>query len=286
MAITEPGLYDLPAAEYHADPVPEGSLSQSRAKVLLDEGGPAKFKAAESEPRVEKREFDLGTTVHALVLGKGEERIVVIDAPDRRKQATKDAIEAAYAEGKTPVLTKEMDRARRVAASLPAWVRDLFTGGQPEVSMFWQHASGLWLRGQMDYYHPAERIVDLKTMRDTSERGFRRAVWDHRYYMQAAWYRRGVEHLTGELLPYLIVGVETEPPYLVRVKRISEDYLAVGEAHMDEAISTYLHCTETGQWPGHPEGIETLTPPPWAADDLAEDTIAALEQLIEGDTAA
>ena len=282
MSVEAPGLYDLEAAEYHADPIAEGSLSQSRAKVLLEEGGPAKFKAAQDGPRVEKKEFDEGTAVHALLLGKGQERLELVDADDYRTKAAQDARDAAYAAGKTPLLPKQLAAVRRIVDQVNPAIREMFTEGDAEVSMFWQHASGLWLRGQADYYIPGVAILDLKTMRDTSNRAFSRAVWDHRYYMQAAWYRRGVEALTGERLPYIIVGVEKTAPYLARAKVLTEDYLAVGEAHMDQAIATYLHCTETGHWPGHPTDVEPLAPPPWADTYLADATITALEALLEG----
>ncbi|UFU03462.1 PD-(D/E)XK nuclease-like domain-containing protein [Ruania suaedae] len=280
--ITKPGLYDLEAADYHSDPVPEGSLSQSRAKVLLDEGGPAIFHHKENSPRVEKKEFDEGTVIHALILGKGMERIEVLDFPNYTTKAAREARDAAYAKGLTPLLTKDMARAQKVADSIPDHIRQLFTGGEAEVSMFWRHTSGLWLRGQMDYYVAGGRIVDLKTMNDTSNRGLSRAVWNLRYYMQAAWYRRGVEAITGERLPYLIVGIEKTAPYLTRAVELTDDYLAVGEAHMDDAIATYLTCVETGHWPGHPDRTQRLGPPPWVRDDIAADTITALEELIEG----
>ncbi|WP_242401117.1 hypothetical protein [Acetobacter okinawensis] len=35
--ITTPGIYDLPEAQYHADPCPTPSLSNSVARILLDE---------------------------------------------------------------------------------------------------------------------------------------------------------------------------------------------------------------------------------------------------------
>ena len=277
--ITEPGLYDMPAAAYFGDALPSG-LSQSSAKVLLEDGGPAKFKAAQELPRVEKSAWDLGTTAHALILGKGIERVEIHDFPNWMTKAAKEAKVATYAEGKTPMLTKDYELAEAMAEAIPASFAALFTGGQAEVSMLWQHESGLWLRGQMDYYSDA--IVDLKTMADASKYGFEKSVHQFKYYMQAAWYRRGVEALTGERLPYLIAGVETKAPHLTRVMEVSEDYLAVGEAAMDRAIAIYLNCTESGEWPGYTTEIEALDPPHWLAVDNADDTIAALEELIGG----
>lgn len=275
--ITEPGLYDMPAAAYFGDALPAG-LSQSSAKVLLEDGGPARFKAAQELPREEKKAWDLGTTAHALILGEGAERIKVLEFDNFRTKAAQEARDKAYAEGLTPMLTKDYEQADAIAKAVPAAIRDLFTGGQAEVSMLWQHPSGLWLRGQMDYYGHA--IVDLKTMNDASKWGFERAVHKFRYYFQAAWYRRLVKELTGETLPYLIVGVETAAPHLTRVMELTDDYLAIGERDMDRAIATYLHAVETGVWPGYTDAIEPLDPPHWLATDDASDTIAALEEII------
>jgi len=275
--VTEPGLYDMPADAYFGDALPPG-LSQSSAKVLLDDGGAAKFRAAQDLPRVEKAAWDMGTTAHALILGKGLERIEVLGFSDYSTKAAQMARDYTYAEGRTPILAKDFEVAEAMAAAVPASVLALFTGGQPEVSMLWQH-QGLWLRGQMDYYAP-NAIVDLKTMEDASRWGFERAVHKLRYYVQAAWYRRGVEALTGERLPYLIVGVEKKAPYLTRVMEVSEEYLAIGEAAMDRAIALYAECAKSGVWPGYAAQIETLDPPRWLVADQAADTIAALEEML------
>lgn len=275
--ITSAGLYDLPAAAYFGDALPT-NLGQSEAKVLLEDGGPAKFAASAMFPRVEKKVWDEGTTAHALILGKGIERVKVLDFPNYMTKDAKAARDLAYFDGLTPMIEKDYAKAVELADAAKAQVGDYFTGGTPEVSMLWQHSSGLWLRGQMDYYSTA--IIDLKTMDDASAWGFQRAVNKYRYYFQAAWYRRLVKELTGELLPYLIVGVEKKAPYLTRVMELTEDYLGIGEAEMDTAINTYLTCTETGVWPGYTTDVELLNPPSWLAKDTAADTIAQLEELI------
>mgnify|MGYP003494415919 CR=1 FL=1 len=84
--ITTPGLYDLTPEQYHRDPVPGGSLSQSRAKTLLREAGPARFRHYEAIPET-KPEWDMGTVAHAIVLCKGSERLRLIDAKDDARKA-------------------------------------------------------------------------------------------------------------------------------------------------------------------------------------------------------
>lgn len=265
--VTESGLYDLPAAIYHGDPVPAGSLSFSRAKKLLEEAGPAKFHHAESVPPETRAEFDLGTAAHALVLGKGAERLVQVDAESWRTKAAQAAREKAYTEGKTPLLPGHMRQAEDMAEALSRNHLAVETlTGKPEVSMFWEHESGLWLRGQMDIMADGW-TADYKTTIDASGAGFTKAAWKYRYHMQAAWYRRLRGWLTGDWLPYRLVAQEKAAPHLVSVWELPDDYLALGVADMDDAIELYLQCSRTGQWPGYPTEVQPLSPPDWAIDD-------------------
>lgn len=278
--ITGPGFYDLPAAVYHSDPYKGGTLSQSETKILLDEGGPAKYRAQQDLPREEKNEWDLGTAAHALILGKGEEQLVVHQYEDYRTKDAREARDAAYEAGKTPLKPQEWEATKALADAVPGHIRQLFTGGVAEQAMFWRHTTGQHLRGQMDYWVPGSYIADLKTINDSSMRSIEADVWRLRYYYQAAFYRRGVHALTGDWLPYFIVFVEKKAPFLSRVVEVTDDYLAVGEAHMDKALAIHAECTATGEWPGHSDTVHQLLPPPWAANAVADATIAALEDLI------
>lgn len=271
IVITEPGLYDLLPADYHADPIPGGSLSQSRAKVLLEEGGPAKFRHAETVGREPKRTWDFGTVVHAVALGKGLERVVVVDAKTWQGKAAQQERDDAYAKGLTPILSGEMRQAEDMAEALTSHTRAMeVLAGQSEVAAFARHHSGLWIRGQLDKYAPGSHIGDYKTAADASSEGFTRAVWRYRYHMQAAWYRSLVQLLTGELLPYRLVAQEKTAPYLVSVWEAADDYLELGRADMEDAIAIYRQCSESGEWPGYPNEIQTLSKPDWAYDDDIE----------------
>src|SRR5262245_50563917 len=74
--IDGPGIYDIPLAEYLADPCPAPSLSASIAHILLSQ---SPRHAWEAHPRLnphyepeEAEAFDLGTAAHAYLLEGAE----------------------------------------------------------------------------------------------------------------------------------------------------------------------------------------------------------------------
>lgn len=261
--MTNPGLHDMSPTQYHG--ITEG-LSVSRAKALLDEGGPAIFRHRETVGQPHSTAFDLGAMAHALVLGKGDERLVLVDADSWRTKAAREERLRIRRLGMTPVLAGEVEEAKRMAEVLDGHklARETLTG-RVEVAAFVER-DGLTLRGQMDVLAD-NWIADYKTAQDASSFGFLRAAWRYRYYLQAAWYRRLVGWLTGEWLPFRLVVQEKVAPYLVSVWDIDPEYIRHGEADMDEALALYRQCMESGQWPGYPNEVQTLTAPDWAIDD-------------------
>src|SRR5262245_29477228 len=102
------GIHAISPAQYHADPCPAPSLSSSIAKMLcLESAAHAQYAHPRLNPAgagddADER-FDIGTAAHALLL-EGTTAIAVIDAKDYRTNAAKDARDAAYAAGLTPLL--------------------------------------------------------------------------------------------------------------------------------------------------------------------------------------
>ena len=75
MRITDPGLYDMPEADYHADPCPEPSLSSTLARLMVNRSPRHAWTASprlnpDHEP-VNKETFDVGRAAHAVLLGRG-----------------------------------------------------------------------------------------------------------------------------------------------------------------------------------------------------------------------
>lgn len=278
-SIVSPGVYDLPDAVYHRDPVPGGSLSSSGARRLLAPSCPALFEYERKHGRPPRREFDLGHAAHLLVLGAGPE-LVVIKAKDYKTKAAREERDAAYGDGKVPVLAAEHEQVQAMAAAIRAHpiASALFhsDGGLPEQSLFWvDEPTGVWRRARPDWL-PSQRggrllIPDYKTTVSAEPRSLARSMANFGYFQQAAWYLDGIRALgLAEDTAFLFVCQEKTPPHLVTVVELDYDALRIGHEMNRKAIEVYAECTRTGHWPGYSDDVELISLPPWAARQLEE----------------
>ncbi|MFG1247305.1 PD-(D/E)XK nuclease-like domain-containing protein [Xanthobacter flavus] len=298
LPLSEPGAYDLTAEQYHADPCPVPSLSNSVAKILLDS---SPRKAWFSHPRLnpnqeadESSRLDLGTAAHAMMLGKGRD-MVVVEADDWRTKAAKAERDAARAEGKTPILEKDHKRACAMIAAARAQLahiegaEDAFltTAGEPEMVLAWKDAAGPWCRTMIDWtqFDPRGPIVyDYKTTQASANpAAIGRTVANLGYEVQAAFIERGFCHLfpgTAGRLTFRFVFQEIDPPYLLSVIELDAAGLSIGRKKVAYAIDVWGRCITTGNWPGYPSKIATVEYPAfaenaWLARELREDDMRA-----------
>jgi hypothetical protein len=283
--ITQPGVYDLPADVYHADPVPPelgGSLSSSGAKLLLPPSCPAIFDWARTHP-THSDAFDFGHAAHAKVLGAGGE-IVAVDADDWRTKAAKEAKAQARAEGKIPVLAADVEVVDAMAAKLlehpvaSALLDPEY--GLPERSLFVQdeESGGVWLRAMLDWFpYPASGrtiLCDYKTTTDVGDpEAFGRTMANFRYHGQAAWYldiARALD-LADDDAAFVFIVQSKQAPYLVSVIEPDAHALRVGREENRAAIELYAECTSTGIWPDYGSGVALASLPPYYATRLPKD---------------
>jgi hypothetical protein len=281
--ITEPGVYDIPEDAYHRDPVKGGSLSYSGAKKLLAEGGPELFAYEREHPPAPSKEMELGTAAHKLVLGVGQELHEVKAENRRGKDANKDADDARAA-GKLPLLTKELETVKAMAARLREHERAsqiLAQPGRPEMSAFWEDpAYGIWWRCRWDHmpepdprYRPV--VGDYKT---TAKDGaapakFSKSVADFRYYLQAHVYTAGYAAMFADRIPappgYALIAQERVAPYRVAVYELHPDALLKGRRDAERAMEIYRDCLEAeadgrpNAWPGYSPEIKVIDLPYW-----------------------
>lgn len=263
LVITKPGVYQMPADAYHADPVDVdgGSLSASGAHALL--ACPARFDYDRTSPRPPSRVFDLGHAAHRVTLGAGAE-LEIVDAADWRTKAAQQKRDEAYAGGRTPVLSHEWAQVRSMHYKLLAHplARRLFTDGEAEQVLVWQdETTGVWCRAMLDYLRPPW-IVDYKTADSASLAALVKSVVNHGYDLQNWWYLDGVRALgLAEEPAFLFVAQEKTPPYLVTVFQLDDEFMARAEARARRAREMFRDCTEAGVWPGYTDDVATLALP-------------------------
>ncbi|ONK09501.1 PD-(D/E)XK nuclease-like domain-containing protein [Streptomyces sp. MP131-18] len=274
-----PGIYDIPAEQYHADPVPGGSLSSTGARTLLK--APAKFahdRDAGPPPQTDAMEF--GTAAHAIVLGDGP-NIVCVDYDSWRSKPAQAERAEIRAAGAVPLLPAEYDRAHAMAAAVRRHPRaaELLAVGEAEQTFIWRdEATGVWCRSRVDWLPPLGpdglTIADYKTCSDASDEAIQQAVYRWAYHQQADWYQAGALEVLRVEAKFEFIFQEKDAPYLVNTVQLPLDALQLGAARNRRAREVYAECTRTGEWPGYSETTRYLSLPPWAADRDAREYLS------------
>lgn len=286
MIPTSDGIYTtVPEDVYHQD---RGSLSVSGAKLLLPPSCPAKFREYQDNPPKPKREYDFGHLAHLLVLGKGAQ-VRVIDAPDYRTKAAREARDDAHDKGEIPALAAEFTRADDMAAVVlnDDTAGPLFADGTPEVSLYsTDRQTGVRLRGRCDWITGGGDIVDYKTSTTANPAELERKFYTLGYYMQAAWYQDLAIVAGASVDPqFVFVVQEKTPPYVVTVVDYDDEAMIEARRLNRLAIDTYAQCMAASEWPAYALAKVTISLPRFALRDgnqaAADNLIAELEGIYQ-----
>lgn len=297
--ITEPGIYDLDAATYHADKLMDvPTLSSSIAKVIIAQ---TPMHAAHEHPRLnphyepdDNTKFDFGNAMHAALLGGT--RLTLIPFEDYRTKAAQQMRDAALARGVVPVKQAEFDRVQTACGQVWQHLREhkqaatAIQAGKPEQTLVWREG-GIWCRCKLDWLpvilehlHPLKAPVefyDLKTTTDANPEQFSRRIFDLGHDMQCAFYRRGIRAVLGIENPvFRFVVVEAKPPHGVSVCQLSPSALDLAERKVEEAIATWGRCMAANKWPGYPPYVHHVDAPSWHAQRF-EDRAIRREQIAD-----
>lgn len=276
--ITEPGIYlDYPIANYFADPCPRPSLTQSIAKLILNQS-PAHAQYAHPRLRpvgVEqeeehKKEKTIGDVAHKMILGRGKE-VVVIDAPDWRTKIAKEMRDTAIEAGKVPILTAHATQSMLIVDAFQKFMVDHEVGplhGKSEVVIAWQE-DGFWFRSMIDLLSDDGLIVtDLKTTgmaMPPQEIG--RRIDENGWDVQASMIERGL----AKLLPdgagkrtFRFISIEQNPPYGIVVNELPESVMTIGRRKLDYAIRIWCACLDAMHFPCYPPVVNRPEIPQWA----------------------
>ena len=256
------GIYHaLPEPDYLADP---DSISASGAKQLLK--SPAHFKL----PPWYSEAADLGSAFHTETLGCGQE-VVVVDAASWRGKDAAEAQRQARAEGKAPILAKDVPTVQAMARAVrehPTAGRLLEQPGHAEVSAFWRDDEWeVTRRCRVDYLTDNGINVDLKSCVSVDSHVIQRKVIDLGYDLSTAWYEDVLTGLDVDLTASALVFCEKTEPYRVRVVELGPDFIDRGRRLARKALEIYRDCTAADLWPAYDNpDFTTIHPPAWARE--------------------
>jgi hypothetical protein len=254
MKITTPGLvFDMDDETYHADPVPDGSLSSTFARLLTNHV-PAKAEERRKN-RKPTRSMNLGKAVHAYALGAGP-KLITWEHDGRTKEGKAERAAAApllATEAAVAVTEAERTQILDMVAALLTHpeVVDIIAASEAEVSGFCTEGD-VWLRARYDLLSD-DVAWDYKTAQDVTRRGFSKSLGSYGYHQQADFYQRvlkALDHKAGGK-PMRFICQEVEAPYLVQIHTPDDAAMwAAGELN-DRAIRVYAEAKRTGIWPGY-----------------------------------
>ena len=287
--IDKPGIYDIDAETYFADPCPVPSLSASIARKMVRQSPMHAWHAHARLNTAGGNDFasdaaDMGTILHKLLLGKGGD-IITIDAADFRTSAAKKARDDARAAGKTPILAHKLDALHECAVAARRQIMAhpdgaiLFEPGRAEQAMIWQEGP-TWCRSLVDFMpdDPALPFVDIKTTGMSAAPG----EWERRlvteYALQAAFYERGGRKLgRTSRAGMLFIVIECEAPFGVSVMAAAPSLRMVADYEVEQAIAKWADCMLRDQWPGYPAHTAYIEAPQWKINQMEYAQMEAAE---------
>ena len=215
----------------------------------------------------------LGTALHThvLELSRWDEEIAVAPAMDRRTKAGKESWAAfeADAAGKTVITADDAAQVQAMARSVfrhPAAAMLLGLPGKAETTHMWTDAAtGLECKCRPDWLtDDGSIVVDLKTTKDASPRGFKQSIANFSYQKQAAWYLHGLEQATGRRPDqFIFICVESTAPFACAVYAADAEMIERGHDQAMRDLAKLAVCKAADHWPSYSDQIETLSLPGW-----------------------
>lgn len=271
-AIPESGIaFGLPHDAYH------GHHAVSKSGLDRLDKSPAHYRAylaGEDKDTDAKR---LGRLLHMAILepGRFATEAVVTPKINKRSNEGKAAWEEFCRLHVGCEIIKDEEEAQTLryiqesVLSHPTAGALLSYQGQAEVSAFWTDPeTGLACRCRPDKVLGGGVIVDLKSARDASPRGFAKAVAEHRYHVQEAFYLDGYTNAGGSADTFLFIAFEKEPPFAVCVHQLQPDDVALGRMLYRQNLETLARCKTEDRWPAYADEIVQITLPAWARKEI------------------
>jgi len=217
--------------------------------------------------------MEVGRATHLRVFEPDlyADEFIAAPAIDRRTKAGKTAWAdfQAKANGRTVLTADEAAAVAQIETAIqghPSAQNLQAADGLIELTVVWQdEATGLRCKARVDKYcrvHDQNVIVDLKTTAQIDDHSVQRQAHTLGYFMQAGWYREGLNQVQPADRANVLIWAESRAPFDVRVMMLDNDDVEDGRLEMLGLLRQYHEATKSGNWPGYGDGVLHL--PAWA----------------------
>lgn len=271
-----PGIYpDIEFGRYQAGLTKEPALSSGTIHTLLT-ASPlhAWTRHPQLNPnyqREEKEDFDMGTAAHAMLLEGSDAKLAWIEHDDFRTKAAKEARDEARSKRLTPVKVRHRPALEKMVETARWFLRDcefgdLLAFGKPEQTLIWMEGP-THCRGRADWitHSGQDTILDYKSTGGSAspEAWIRNQLTPSGYDLQAMWYARGFQKITGRRPRFVFLVQENEPPYACSLVGLSPSAEAFANERIDIALDLWRRCLESNDWAGYQSRVCYAEPNQW-----------------------
>ena len=286
----------MPNAEYHN---PELGVSTSTLKLFMECPSLVLWNAAADRDESKMGAINFGTDFHSYFLEPAKfcDQHKVLPTFNRRKAAEKqeeiELIDEWRNAGITAVKAEDMDKLKAMSSSAmshPTVSQVMLMKGVAERSFFWiDPDTGLLCkcrpdllienitadsmpifmqqyRSELDKDKYTHLIVDYKTIGKIDR--VQAQIEEYKYYIQAEFYRRGVEAVTGGKALFLFVFVSTSLSmgrYPVKTYLLNDTARFDGNIKIEDALRGYAELAKKPQ--SHWCTAQVIDRPHWAVRD-------------------
>lgn len=250
-------LLTLPNDVYRSHP----AVSQSELKEILR--SPAHYKYKKEHPTKSTTAMEFGTMFHTLLLEPQNFDVRLLpEGVKKNKDGTVSKKQEGYEDWWADALHEDtylrlLDMVNAVKAHPET--KDIFDYGLPERSVIFDQL-GIECKARFDWLRLDKNvIIDVKTTRDARPDKFKKMAYEYGYHIQAYWYLKAYEAVTGKTPHYRMVVIESEPPHGIVFYKADPVFLELGGMDAREMLLKYQKCQETGVYEGY-EVIKGGTP--------------------------
>jgi hypothetical protein len=220
-----------------------------------------------NHPSEQSARSDLGSAIHAKLLGGASLAFAPDEFEDWRKKAAQEFRDDARAKGLLPLLARQKSEVEIAAGGAAELLHSLGKWTAEQTLYF--KVGETWCRGRTDALTD-EYDIDIKSCSDADPATWvRQTVQSQAYDLQAGLRRLGHAAL-GHPRRMLWLLVEIDAPHACSLVEPSDEMLALAERKIVHAAKIWRQCLDSGKWPGYSRTPVVANPTSgmlWAAEE-------------------